>query len=124
MPLLPQEQGAAATQASGEAFSAEKLASLRADNRPVFLYFTADWCLTCKVNEKAAIERAEVEQAFASKGIVTLVGDWTRGDPVISRFLAERGRAGVPLYLYYPAGGGEPIELPQVLTPSMLTTLG
>lgn len=124
VPFLPQENSEAAAQVSDEAFSAEKLASLRADNRPVFLYFTADWCLTCKVNEKAAIERAEVEQAFASKGIVTLVGDWTRGDPAISRFLAERGRAGVPLYLYYPAGGGEPIELPQVLTPSMLTALG
>ncbi len=123
VPLLPQESSEAVAQASDEAFSDARLAALRAENRPVFLYFTADWCLTCKVNEKAAIERAEVERAFESKGIVTLVGDWTRGDPAISRFLAERGRAGVPLYLYYPAGGGEPVELPQVLTPSMLTGL-
>jgi thiol:disulfide interchange protein len=122
VPILPQERSEAAA-AGSQAFSADRLAALRKENRPVFLYFTADWCLTCKVNEKAAIERSEVEQAFATKGIVTLVGDWTSGDPAISRFLAERGRAGVPLYLFYPAGGGEPVELPQVLTPSMLTAL-
>ena len=121
--ILPQERTMATTPSSGEAFSEGRLAALRAERRPVFLYFTADWCLTCKVNEKAAIERTEVSEAFARKGIVTMVGDWTRGEPAISRFLAERGRAGVPLYLFYPAGGGEPVELPQVLTPSMLVEL-
>jgi thiol:disulfide interchange protein/DsbC/DsbD-like thiol-disulfide interchange protein len=121
--LLPREQPAIAQTVSDTVFSESKLASLRGAGTPVFLYFTADWCLSCKVNEKAAIERAEVEDAFERGGVVTLVGDWTRGDPAISRFLAERGRAGVPLYLFYPAGGGEPKELPQVLTPSMLVAL-
>lgn len=125
VPFLSRETpSAAAKQMLGETFSESRLAALRGENKPVFLYFTADWCLTCKVNEKAAIERDEVGQAFAGKGIVTMVGDWTSGDPEISRFLAERRRAGVPLYLFYPAGGGEPIELPQLLTPSMLTALG
>ena len=116
---------AAATAARGEeAFSETRLAALRAEGRPVFLYFTADWCLTCKVNEKAAIQRAEVERAFQAKRVAVMTGDWTRGDPTISRFLAAHGRSGVPFYLFYPAGGKDPRELPQVLTPGLLTALG
>ncbi|WP_420138692.1 protein-disulfide reductase DsbD family protein [Sphingomonas sp.] len=114
---------AAATTPGHERFDEARLAALRKDGRPIFLYFTADWCLTCKVNEKAAIERSEVAKAFAGKHVVTMVGDWTRGDPAISRFLSAHGRSGVPFYLYYPAGGGEPRELPQVLTPGMLVNL-
>lgn len=106
----------------GEAFSPSRLAQLRAEGRPVFLYFTADWCLTCKVNEKAAIDRAEVKAAFEKAGVVTMVGDWTNADPQIGRFLEAQGRSGVPLYLYY-AKGAPPKELPQVLTPAMLMDL-
>ncbi|WP_420142918.1 protein-disulfide reductase DsbD family protein [Sphingomonas sp.] len=110
--------------AGAERFDGARLAALRAEGRPVFLYFTADWCLTCKVNEKAAIERAEVKQAFAAKKVAVMSGDWTRGDPAISRFLEAHGRSGVPFYLYYPPGGAEPRELPQVLTPGLLARLG
>lgn len=112
-----------AASVAGEPFSEAKLAALRAKGTPVFLYFTADWCLTCKVNEKAAIEREEVTRAFDKGGVVVMVGDWTNADPAISRFLEARGRSGVPLYLFYPKGAAEPTELPQVLTPSMLTAL-
>ena len=83
---------------------------------PVFVYFTADWCLTCKVNEAAAIDRDAVHAAFRKAGVKMLVGDWTNGDPAITRFLESRGRAGVPLYLWYEPGK-QPEELPQVLTP-------
>jgi len=83
------------------------------------VYFTADWCLTCKVNEAAAIDRGEVRDAFKRAGVTVLAGDWTNGDPAITRFLESRGRAGVPLYLWY-APGQAPEELPQVLTPAML----
>jgi thiol:disulfide interchange protein len=110
-------------QAAGEPFSETRLAALRAEGRPIFLYFTADWCLTCKVNEKAAIERDETEKAFKAKNVATMIGDWTKGDPAITRFLSQHGRSGVPFYLFYPAGGGEPRELPQVLTPSLLAAL-
>ena len=82
----------------------------------MFVYFTADWCLTCKANEVAAIDRDEVRDAFDKAGVKVLVGDWTNGDPAITRFLESRGRAGVPLYLWY-APGKEPEELPQMLTP-------
>lgn len=103
-------------------FSEDLLNEHRAKGQPVFLYFTADWCLTCKVNEKAAIQRSEVRDAFEKAGVVVMVGDWTDGDPAITRFLESRGRSGVPLYLWY-AKGGEPRELPQVLTPGTLTAL-
>ena len=109
--------------ANAEPFSQARLISLRAEGRPVFLYFTADWCVTCKVNEKAAIERAETEAAFKAAGVVTMIGDWTNGDAKITRFLSARGVSGVPLYLYYPKGGGEPQTLPQLLSVGTLTAL-
>jgi len=104
------------------AFDAEKLDALRAANKPVFLYFTADWCLTCKANEAAAIERAEVRMAFEKAGVTVMAGDWTNADPAITRFLEAQGRSGVPLYLWY-APGKEAQTLPQLLTPSTLTGL-
>jgi thiol:disulfide interchange protein len=104
-------------------FSEARLAALRAEGRPVFLYFTADWCVTCKVNEKAAIERVETVDAFKAANVAVMVGDWTNADAAITRFLNARGVSGVPLYLYYPKGGGEPQTLPQVLTVGTLTAL-
>ena len=104
-----------------EAWSEVRVASYLQQQKPVFVYFTADWCLTCKANEAGTIEREEVQRAFKAAGVKTLVGDWTNGDPSITRFLESRGRAGVPLYFWY-APGREPEELPQILTPSMLTS--
>ena len=104
-------------------YSEAALASARASGKPVFLYFTADWCLTCKVNEAAAIEREDTRAAFAKAGVIVLRGDWTRRDPAISRFLTAQGAAGVPLYMWYPAGGRPPQQLPQVLTPALLAGL-
>jgi DsbC/DsbD-like thiol-disulfide interchange protein/cytochrome c biogenesis protein CcdA len=105
-----------------QAFSAETLAAARASGKPVFVWFTADWCLTCKVNERVAIERESVRDAFAKAGVVTIVGDWTRRDETITKFLTEQGAAGVPLYLWYAPGSGAPEQLPQVLTPELLET--
>jgi len=108
---------------AGTPFSEVALAQARGAGQPVFLYFTADWCLTCKVNEANAIDRAEVRAAFEAAGVVIMVGDWTSADPTITRFLEAHGRSGVPLYLYYPKGAAEPGVLPQVLTPGTLTAL-
>ena len=105
-----------------EAFSETRLSELRTAGQPVFAYFTADWCITCKANEAAAIQRTETADAFAAAKVAVLMGDWTRPDPVISRFLEKHGRAGVPLYLYY-APGEEPVILPQILTVATLTDL-
>lgn len=113
----------AAAIAGAEPFSEARLAALRAEGRPVFAYFTADWCLTCKVNEKAAIETEAVAQAFAKRKVAVLVGDWTNGDPALGRFIEANNRAGVPLYLWYAPGAPAPQVLPQVLTKDMLVTL-
>jgi thiol:disulfide interchange protein len=122
--LVPTRRSeAAVASAGGTAFSEAKLASLRSENKPVFAYFTADWCLTCKVNEKAAIERQETADAFKKGGVQVLVGDWTDGDPALGRFIEQHNRAGVPLYLWYAPGAAEPKVLPQVLTPGMLADL-
>ena len=84
---------------------------------------TADWCITCKVNERTAIEREATAAAFRKAGVVVLRGDWTRRDPEITRFLTAHGAAGVPYYLWYPEVRGLPQQLPQVLTTSMLVDL-
>ena len=117
-PTTASVQGALPT----EPFTEARLAALQQEGRPVFAYFTADWCVTCKVNEKGALERSQVASAFADKNVAVLVGDWTRGDAAIGRFLEKHGRSGVPLYLYYAPG--KPVEiLPQVLTPSRLVSM-
>jgi DsbC/DsbD-like thiol-disulfide interchange protein/cytochrome c biogenesis protein CcdA len=112
-------EGSAATTLGAVRFSDEKLASLRERGKPVFVYFTADWCVTCKVNEAAVLEREATAKLFKAKGISVLRGDFTRRDPAIARFLASHGQAGVPLYLYYPKGG-EAKLLPQILTSSAI----
>ena len=105
-----------------EPFTEARLTAFQREGRPVFVYFTADWCVTCKVNQKGALERQPVADAFAAKAVAVLVGDWTRGDAAIGRFLEKNGRSGVPLYLYYAPG--KPVEiLPQVLTPSRLVSM-
>lgn len=120
-----------ATQTAGESggvlgakpFSEDALAQARKAGKPVFAYFTADWCLSCKVNEGTSIERESTRAAFEKAGVVVLVGDWTRRDPAITKFLTAQGAAGVPLYLWYPADAGEARQLPQVLTPDLLAEL-
>jgi DsbC/DsbD-like thiol-disulfide interchange protein/cytochrome c biogenesis protein CcdA len=110
-----------AAPAGAEVWSEPKTGRYLAEGHPVFVYFTADWCLTCKANEAAAIDRGEVRDAFRNGGVKVLAGDWTSGDPAITRFLEAHGRAGVPYYLWY-APGKPPEELPQLLTPAMLTS--
>jgi thiol:disulfide interchange protein/DsbC/DsbD-like thiol-disulfide interchange protein len=102
-------------------FSTAKLDELLAQGRPVFIDVTADWCITCKLNERVALADRAVVAGFASNGVATLRADWTRQDPAITRILEANGRAGVPLYLFYPRPGrtGErpgAIVLPQILT--------
>jgi len=123
MPFLFTLRPAHSAALDAEPFSEARLDSLRGSGTPVFLYFTADWCLTCKVNERTAIDRAETRAAFAKGGVTVMAGDWTNGDPAITRFLEAHGRSGVPLYLWYPKGTGQPVELPQVLTTGTLTAL-
>ena len=103
-------------------FSQARLAELRRAGVPVFVDITADWCLTCKINERFAIDRAETRAAFHEAGIVTLRGDWTNGDPAITRFLASHGRNSIPFYLFYGKGKA-PIVLPQLLSAGGLRSI-
>ena len=100
-------------------YSPELLDSLLAENKPVFLNFTADWCITCKVNEAIVLNQVSIKNALESKGIVYLKADWTRKDETIANKLAEYGRTGVPLYLLY-SSEGIPVILPELLTEDML----
>lgn len=88
--------------------------------KPVFVYFTAEWCITCKVNEKVALHREDTQDAFRDKGVVVMKGDWTNKNNEIAAVLARYGRAGVPLYLYFPAGSREAIVLPEIITASTI----
>ncbi|WP_299173879.1 thioredoxin family protein [uncultured Brevundimonas sp.] len=97
-------------------WSGEAVRAAQDQGRPVLVNFTADWCVTCKINERAALSSPRVAQALKTANAVYLVGDWTRRDDAITRELERRGRSGVPLYLLYPANGGEPRILPQLLT--------
>lgn len=104
-----------------EPFSPDRVAALRAEGRPVFIDFTAAWCLTCQVNKRVALRRPEVEAKFRELGVATLQADWTDRDETITRALAEFGRSGVPLYVYYPADPSEPPRLlPELLTPGIV----
>jgi len=104
-----------------QAYSPELLQELRDQGRPVFIDLTADWCLTCLANERVTLSKAEVEAVFDEHKVATLKGDMTNPDPKISQLLAEYGRSGVPLYLWYPANrAGKADVLPQLLTPTLV----
>lgn len=103
-------------------YSDEKLQVLHGQGVPVFAYFTADWCITCKVNERVALQSETVADYFEASGIEVLVGDWTNEDPSITSVLERHGRSGVPLYLYFKPSGNlqSPLILPALLTPDLV----
>jgi thiol:disulfide interchange protein DsbD len=90
--------------------------TLEAHLHHIFIDFTADWCVTCKINERTSLTSASVKAAIEGSNAVYLVGDWTRRDDAITAELLRHGRSGVPLYLLYAPGVAEPRVLPQLLT--------
>jgi len=102
-----------------EPFTQARLDQLRADRQSVFINLTADWCITCLANEKMALSSERFKAALKDNNIYYLKGDWTNHNPEVTRLLGEHGRGGVPLYLYYPAGGEARI-LPQLLTQNIV----
>jgi thiol:disulfide interchange protein len=99
-----------------DAWSEARVQAALASGRPVLVNFTADWCVSCKINEKTALASPVTAQALKAANAVYLEGDWTRRDDAITRELQRHGRSGVPLYLVYRPGQTGPRVLPQLLT--------
>ena len=109
--------GSGAEEVVWEPYSKTAIDTYRAEGRPVFIDFTAAWCISCQVNERVALETETVQRAFQRHNVALLKADWTRRDPAITRALESFGRAGVPLYVLYPADpAAEPLVLPELLT--------
>jgi thiol:disulfide interchange protein/DsbC/DsbD-like thiol-disulfide interchange protein len=116
-------QVASITAAAGDAWEPFRSAALEehlAEGRPVFVDFTAAWCLSCQVNKHVALTVPSVERAFEARGVARIRADWTHRDPEITAALESFGRSGVPLYVLYPGAGKEPILLPEILTPGLV----
>jgi len=122
LPLSISTSAQAVVDLAHETWSPERVNELRADGRTVFVDFTAAWCVTCKVNEKTVLERADVKDLFNTTDTAFVVADWTNKNDEIARELASHGRSGVPLYLVYAPGNNpvSPVILPQVLTKSVI----
>ncbi len=109
-----------ATELQAEPYSSARVAELHAEGRPVFVNYTAAWCVSCQVNDKVALSTRAVVQAFARHKVAYLKADWTKRDATIAADLASHGRAGVPLYLLYGTDGGDAVILPSILTPDIV----
>lgn len=111
----------ASKRAVWDSFDARTFDEYLQSDEPVFVDFTAAWCITCQVNKKIALETEAVEKAFIENKVKLIRADWTTSDPAITRVLARFGRNGVPLYIWHdPKKKGEPEILPQILTPQMI----
>ena len=121
-PRVQQAQAAGDSAGSTwEAYTPERVSQLRAEGRPIFIDFTAAWCLSCQVNERIALRTDAVRDAFARGNVALLRADWTSRDDAITKVLASFGRSGVPLYVMYPAGKtGAASILPAVLSPGIV----
>jgi thiol:disulfide interchange protein DsbD len=104
-----------------EPWSPETVSRYQAQGRPVFVDFTASWCLSCQVNERVALNQPEVVTAFQMKNVVLMKADWTRHDEAITQALTALGRSGVPAYALYTPGQSAPQMLPEVLTSGIVS---
>jgi thiol:disulfide interchange protein len=92
----------------------------RAHGKPIFVNFTAAWCITCQVNDRATLSTRSVKNALAKTGTIYMIADSTKYNPDIDQAINEFGRGGLPVYVVYPADGGAPVLLPQLLSPAIV----
>jgi thiol:disulfide interchange protein len=116
----PSPEGLPARSAAWQPWSADAVQHALAAGQPVFVDFTASWCLSCQVNERVALDQPSVQQAFAAANVALFRADWTREDASITQALTTLGRSGVPVYALYTPGQSDPQLLPQVLTPGIV----
>lgn len=117
---LKQKPSTAAASAGWQEYSAAKVNGALSEKKPVFIDFTAAWCLTCQVNKATVLEREGMKEFFREKGVVLFRADWTNSDPEITKALEAHGRIGVPVYAAYAAGSDKPRLLPQILTENIV----
>ncbi|MDE8557723.1 protein-disulfide reductase DsbD family protein [Pantoea vagans] len=116
----PAETEAASPAAAAVAWSPQNVDAIKGQGKPILVNFTASWCITCQVNDRTSLSTQAVKAAMARTSTIYMVADSTKYNPDVEQALSDFGRGGLPLYVVYPADGGKPVVLPQVLTPGIV----
>lgn len=116
----PAETEAASPAAAAVAWSPQNVDAIKGQGKPILVNFTASWCITCQVNDRTSLSTQPVKAAMARTSTIYMVADSTKYNPDVEQALSDFGRGGLPLYVVYPADGGKPVVLPQVLTPGIV----
>lgn len=116
----PAETEAASEAAAAVAWSPQNVDAIKGQGKPILVNFTASWCITCQVNDRTSLSTQAVKAAMARTSTIYMVADSTKYNPDVEQALSDFGRGGLPLYVVYPADGGKPVVLPQVLTPGIV----
>ena len=117
--VAPQNE-AASMAAAAVAWSPQNVEAIKGQGKPILVNFTASWCITCQVNDRTSLSTQAVKAAMARTSTIYMVADSTKYNPDVEQALSDFGRGGLPLYVVYPANGGKPVVLPQVLTPGIV----
>ncbi|NBB55551.1 cytochrome C biogenesis protein [Pantoea vagans] len=116
----PAETETTSPAAAAVAWSPQNVDAIKGQGKPILVSFTASWCITCQVNDRTSLSTQAVKAAMARTSTIYMVADSTKYNPDVEQALSDFGRGGLPLYVVYPADGGKPVVLPQVLTPGIV----